>query len=510
MAALASAMALGICHPALATGPADGTLIAAFSRELLTLDNFDSTSRDNEIVSLLIDDALLYIDPATRQPMPLLAAEWKLVNAKTLEVTVRSDASFHDGTPVTADDVAYTFTVLLNPGNATTKAHSFQTWLQSVERIGAYGVRFHMKGPNPLALQLLATGGRIVKKGTYDDASKPGGINVAAQGTKMIGAGPYRVVSFASGRELLLERYAGYRKTSPKGTPSIPRMRFRVIPDYATQAAEVMSGGVHWTYNVPTDLAEEIAATKQAVFLSSPSMRLGYLILDAAGLSGKSQPMTNLKVRQALSLAIDREAIAKKLVRGSAAAAYTACLPVQFGCDLDVPVNRFDPERARKLLKEAGFEKGLKFELWAAREKEVLEAVVEMWRQVGVEASLRAVKAPALVKARSENAMSIYFENNGSVGIADVGALLPHQLSAGAATDWHRDQMLYKLAEGLLSSNDPAERRKTARQALTLINEQVYWIPLYEFTQNFLLSPELDYPQADDGMQRLFLARWKR
>lgn len=510
MAGLAAAASLSFPLGALAAKPADGTLVAAFSRELLTLDNFDSTSRDNEIVSLLIDDALFYIDPATRQPMPLIAADSKWVDGRTLEVTVRGDVTFHDGSALTADDVAYTFKVLLNPKNTTTKANGFQTWLDAVDKVGADKVRFRLKGPNPLALQLLATGGRIVKRGSYDDASMPGGINVAAQGARMVGAGPYKVMSFAPGRELLVERYAGYRKTSPKGTPSIPRMRFRVIPDYATQAAEVMSGGVHWAYNLPTDLAEEIASTRQAVFLSSPSMRIGYLILDAAGRSGKAQPMTNVKVRQALSLAIDREAIARKLVRGRAAAAYTPCLPVQFGCDQDIPVNRYDPERAKKLLKEAGFEKGLKFELWASREKDVLEAVVEMWRQVGVEASLRVVKSPAMAKARTENAISIYFENNGSVGIADVGALLPNQFSEGSPSDWHHDPRLYKLVDSLLTTSEPAERKKIARQATTLINEQVYWIPLYEFTQNFLLSPELDYPQADDGMQRLFLARWKR
>ncbi|MFT3820325.1 MAG: ABC transporter substrate-binding protein [Rubrivivax sp.] len=509
-AVAALALGLGSGPAAWAAKPADGTLVAAFARELLTLDNFDSTSRDNEIVSLLIDDALFYIDPATRQPVPLVAKDYKLVDPKTLEVGIRSDVTFHDGTPLTADDVVYTFQTIINPKNAARKADNFAKWLEAVEKAGPDRVRFRMKGPNPLALHLLATGGRVVKRGTYDNPSDPSGLNANAQANRMIGAGPYRVVSFSPGRELVVERYAGYRAGSPKGLPSIPRLRFRVIPDYATQAAEVLSGGVHWTYNMPTDIAEEVASTKRANMIASPSMRIGYLIVDAAGRSGKGHPLTKAKVRQALSLAIDREMLVKKLLRGRSAAAYTPCLPVQFGCDQDIPVNKFNPERAKQLLAEAGHASGLSFELWASREKETLEAVVEMWRRIGVNATLRIVKSPAMSKARSENALSIYFENNGSVGIADVGALLPNQFSEGSPSDWHHDRKLYQLVDGLLTTNDAAERRKIARQATTLINESVYWIPLYEFTQNFLVSPDLDYPQADDGMQRLFLAKWKR
>lgn len=506
----AAALAFGLLLPAFAAKPADGTMVAAFARELLTLDNFDSTSRDNEIVSLLIDDALFYIDPATKQPVPLIAKDAQLVDPKTLEVSIRPGITFHDGTPLTADDVVYTFQTIINPKNTARKAGNFAVWLAAVEKAGPDKVRFRMKGPNPLALQALATSGRVVKRGTYDKPSEPGGIDVGAQANRMIGAGPYRVVSFAPGRELVIERYAGYRTDSPKGVPSIPRMRFRVIPDYATQAAEVLSGGVHWTYNVPTDTAEEVASTKRATLISSPSMRIAYLIVDAAGRSGKDHPLTKQKVRQALSLAIDREAIVKQLIRGSGAAVYTPCLPVQFGCDQGIPVNRYDPKRAKQLLAEAGYASGLRFELWASREKESLEAVVEMWRKIGVQATLRIVKSPAMSKARNENALTIYFENNGSVGIADVGALLPNQFSKGSPSDWHHDPKLYALVDGLLTTGDPEARAKIAREAITRINEAVYWIPLYEFTQNFLISPDLDFVQADDGMPRLFLAKWKK
>lgn len=85
--------------------PADGTLVAAVAREILVLDNFNSTSRENEILSLLIDDSLFYIDPATQQPTPLLAKSYRYLEPTVLEVTLREDIQFHDGSKVTADDV---------------------------------------------------------------------------------------------------------------------------------------------------------------------------------------------------------------------------------------------------------------------------------------------------------------------------------------------------------------------------------------------------------------------
>ncbi|GAA5236968.1 ABC transporter substrate-binding protein [Verticiella sediminum] len=508
LAAAAIAMTMAPERASAARAP-DAPLVAAFTRELLTLDNFNSTSRDNEIISLLIDDALFYIDPQTKQPVPLIAASYAMPDPLTLDVTIRDDVTFHDGRPVEAADVAYTFQTLLKPGNTALKAGAFALWLASVETVSDKVVRFHMKQPNPLALHSLSTAGRVVPRGTYDDPDAPGGINAQAQANRMIGAGPYRVVSFLPGRELVIERYDGYRSDSPKGAPSVARMQFRIIPDPATQAAEVMAGGVHWTYGLPTDIVEEVASTGRAQAMSSPSMRIGYLIPDAAGRAGE-HALRDPRVREALSLAIDRDLIVKQLVRGGGKPAYTPCLPAQFGCPQDVPQPHYDPARAKALLAEAGYASGLRLDLWASREKEPLEAVVEMWRSVGVNANLRLVKSPAMNKARDENSLNLYFENNGSVGIADVGAILPGQFGRGAPSDWHHDEALYPLVEGLLQTTDAQERLALARSAITRINEQTYWIPLYEFTQNFLLAPDLEYVQSDDGMPRLFLARWRQ
>jgi peptide/nickel transport system substrate-binding protein len=490
--------------------PADDTLVAAVAREILVLDNFNSTSRENEILSLLVDDALFYIDPSTQKPVPLTAKSYRYADANTLDVTLRDDVQFHDGAKLTLDDVFYTFSTMLNPKNTSKKADNFTRWLTSVEKVGTDTIRFNMKGPNPLALQMLATNGRIVKQGTYDSSSSPSGLNVDAQSGKLIGTGPYRVVSFLSGREVTLERFRGYRTGSPKGEPPIAKIKLRVIPDYSTQAAELLAGGVHWAYNIPTDMAEEVASTKRAVFKSSPSMRIGYVVLDAAGRVSKDHPLTKLKVRQALNYAVDRKTLTEKLVRGHSAPALTPCLKIQFGCAQDIQIYKYDPAKAKALLAEAGYPNGIQFDFWGTREKETLEAIVAMWRKVGINANLRFAKSPSVMKARDDNQLTAFFDNNGSLGISDVGSILPNQFGKGVPNDFHRDPKLYTLVDELVSTSDVDKRRQIAREAIGRINENAYWVPLYEFTQNFLLAPDLEFPQADDGMPRLFLARWKR
>ncbi|WP_439687128.1 ABC transporter substrate-binding protein [Cupriavidus oxalaticus] len=490
--------------------PADGTLVAAVAREILVLDNFNATSRENEILSLLIDDSLFYIDPATQQPTPLLAKSYRYLEPTVLEVTLREDVQFHDGSKVTADDVVYTFQSVINPKSTAKKGDQFTRWLAKVEKGEAPGtVVFRMKGANPLVLHFLATTGRVVKKGTYDKAGTPSGLDVEAQSRRVVGTGPYKVTSFLPGREVVLEKFAGYRKDSPKGTPEIPRIRIKVIPDYATQVAEVLSGGVHWTYNIPTDIADEVASTKQAVFMASPSMRIGFIVLDAAGRTGKDNPFTKLKVRQALNYAVDREALTKQLIRGRSAPALTPCLPIQFGCAQDVAKYSYNLAKAKQLLTEAGYPNGLQFDLWASREKETLEAVVAMWRKAGINANLRVAKSPAVVKARDENQISAYFENNGSLGVADAGALLPNMFGKGSPSDFHHDQRLYSSLEQFLSTTDVAARKQIGHEVVSRILDQAYWVPLFEFTQNFVLAPDLSFPQAADGMPRLYLAKWK-
>ncbi len=485
-------------------------LVAAFPRAVRTLDGNFANLRENDILGLLVDDALYAIDPQTAQPAPLVAKGHRFVDPRTLEVDLRDDVRFHDGALLTAEDVVYTYGYILNEKGKSDYTSRFARWLDGVEARGSHGVTFRLKQPYAMALHDFAMYSKLRRKGTYDDASKPDGVNPEAQTLTLNGTGPYRVTAFRPGQQITLERFADYRAGSPKGVPPIRAITIRIIPDWSTQAAEVMSGGVHWTFGMPTEIAEGAAASGQAQLLSGPSMRTFYVSMDATGKTPGAEPLKDVRVRRALIHALDRETIVRQLLKGNAQVLHTACVPVQFGCSEEgVARYGFDPAKARALLAEAGFASGFDIEFWAAIDRPRCEAIVAQWRAVGIRATLRYVQSASLTQARREQKIALEYASSGSFGIPDAGAILPDRLGPGSGRNYSGDEALARTILDSVSTYDQAERARLMGEALRRIADQAYWAPLWTDAQNFLMSPALAYAQAGDGMARLYTARWR-
>jgi peptide/nickel transport system substrate-binding protein len=486
------------------------TLVALFQRAVRTLDGNYANLRENDILGLMVDDALFAVDPVSGKPFPLAAREATFSAGNTIIVKLRNDVMFHDGSKMTADDVAYTYRYLINPKSRNEYYDRFSRWLSAVDVVSPDTVVFRMKDAYAMALYDLAMYSKIRKKGTYDDASKPDGLNPEAQTLQLNGTGPYRVRSFRPGQEIVLERVEGYRTGGPKGSPAIKNMTIRIIPDWSTQAAEVMSGGAHWTFGVPMEIAEGAAATKRAQLLSGPSMRVFYLSIDATGKTAKAEPLTNVLVRRAINHAINNEGIVRSLVRGTSKAIHTACDPVQFGCDLTgVTKYAYDTQKARALLAQAGYPNGFDIEFWAARDRPVAEVIVSQLRNAGIRAQLRYVLGPTLSQARREGKIALELASSGSFGIPDAGALLPDRLGPNSDRNFSGDEALSKTILDAVSTTNPGERRKHFSTALKRIADQAYWVPLYVDSQNFLMANNLNFAQPGDGMPRLYSATWK-
>lgn len=487
----------------------DDTLNVAFPREVRTLDALYSNIRELDIVSLLIDDALFAIDGDTHQIVPLAAKSGELVADKTFEIELRDDVLFHDGSRLTAEDVVYTLEWMTNDKSGTEYVSRFRSWLEKAEALSPTRVRISMKSNYAFIRHDLAMYAKIRKKGTYHDASKPDGIDPNATVSRLNGTGPYRVAAFRPGETLLLERNPAYRKDGPKGTPAIGRISIRIIPDFTTQAAEVMAGGVDWTFGVPTDIAEDVGRTGRAQVLTAPSLRIAFIVLDAMGKVQPNGPLTKLEVRQALNHATDRGIIATRLERGKAQAIHTPCLPVQFGCAQEVQRYDFNPQRARELLAAAGYPNGFEIELWTGRDRTIVEAIAQMWGRVGVRVRVRNVPNAALTKALQEKQVAAYFTTYGSFGIPDAGAILPDRLGRGYNSAMHGNVELEDSIIAAQGTFNQADRQKHFRRAVEIMADNAFWVPVFEYTQNFLMSQDVVYAQSADGMPRLFLARWK-
>ena len=351
---------------------------------------------------------------------------------------------------------------------------------------------------------------KLRRKDTYSKAGAPDNIDAQAQARQLNGTGPYRVVEFRPGERIRLQRFDGYANRGPKADSPWREITIRIIPDWSTQAAEVMSGGVHWTFGMPQEIAEGAAATRRARLLTGPSMRVFYLSLDATGKSTGAEPFAKVEVRRAINHAINREAIVRSLIGSTGKAIDAACDPVQFGCETEsVPRYAYNSARAKALLAQAGYPGGLDVELWASRDRPVAEVLVANLRTAGVRAQLRYVPGPTLAQARREGKVVMEMASSGNFGIPDVGALLPDRLGPGSNRNFSGDEELGRLIEGAQRTLAPQERRRHFAAALKRIGEQAYWVPLYVDAQNFLLHPDLQFAQPADGMPRLWSARWR-
>ena len=197
--------------------------------------------------------------------------------------------------------------------------------MAGAEKISQYKVRIALKKPFPAALEFLA-GPIPIYPNEYYAQVGPKGMN-----EKPVGTGPYRVTEHQPGRLVRFERNKDYFKDSPKPQPTIEKLELRLIPDRDTQAAELMAGGLDWTYNVPPDQAEKLKTLPHLDATAGETMRIAFLHFNPSEKS-PVPAMRDVRVRRAIGHAIDREAILKNIV-GGGRVIHVHCFPTQFGCD---------------------------------------------------------------------------------------------------------------------------------------------------------------------------------
>ncbi len=496
-ALLASA---ALAAPALA-GKADDTLNIAWSGELPTLDRYYNTLREGIPVARLIWDSLLFKDPATREYKPLLAKSYTVVDALTVDFDLREGITFHNGEPFDADDVVYTFTYAADPDNGVLTQRNVN-WIDRVEKLGPYSVRLILKAPTPAMLEYLS-GPLVIYPNEYYAEVGPEGM-----GRAPVGTGPYRVTEVEPGRSITFVKNDGYFEGSPKGQPSIGTIVQRTIPDQNTQLAELMSGRLDWIWKVSADMAERLARVPAVTVANEETMRVGYLMFDASNRTGNASPVNDVRVRRAISHAIDRQTIVDTLVRGASQVVHSACHPEQFGCAQDVTRYAYDPDKARALLAEAGYPDGFAIDFHAYRNRPYAEAMMGYLNAVGIRPNLVYLKYATLRDQVYAGQIDFTFMTWGSYSLHDVSAITSHFFKA-TKDDYARDDDVIGWLETGDTSVDPAERRDAYAQALQRIADQAYWLPLFTYNVNYAFTNDLTFTPTADEIPRFYLASWK-
>ncbi|HEY0290969.1 MAG TPA: ABC transporter substrate-binding protein [Hansschlegelia sp.] len=499
--ALAALLLAASALPAFA-GKAEDTLIYASDTEPENVSPYHNSAREGVILARNAWDALLYRDPASGDYKPMLATAWRWVDPLTLELTIREGVIFHNGDPLTPEDVAFTFNYVLTP-EARTVTKQNVDWMKATEVVDAHTVRIHLKQPFPAALEYLAGPMPIFPAAYF----KKVGLDGFAKAP--IGTGPYRIVSVESGKGVKLERFEQYWSGGPIAKPKIGKLEFRVIPDGDSRMAELVTGGVDWIWRVPTDQAEQLKAAPGVTVLSSETMRVGFLQFDVLGRAKENSPLKDARVRQAISYAIDRKAMVDNLVRGGSRVMNAACFIGQFGC-VDAAAQRYDydPAKAKALLKEAGYPNGFEIDIAAYREREYAEAVIGYLRAVGISARLNYLRYAAFRDALRAGKVSIGFQTWASFSINDVSAFTGVYFRGGEEDLAKDPATVAALQAGDTGANPEARLAKYA-EALKRISAEAYALPMFSYSSNYAFTQDLEFSAQTDEVPRFYAASWK-
>lgn len=485
-------------------GKADNTLNIALEKEVENLDWYFNSAREGIVFSRHVFDQLIYRDPQTFEYKPLLATSWKWISDTVLEMKLRQGVTFHNGAKFSADDVVYMLNWVSDPDNKV-KQQNFVNWIKACKKIDDYKIQILLHKPFPAAIEYLSCANPIYPKDYYAKAGPKG------FGVKPVGTGPYKVTEVEPGKKIVLEAYENYFADSPKGRPAIKKIVWRTIPEVNTKLAELMTGGLDWAWYIPPDQAKNLATVPHLNVVSAETMRIGFLMMDAAGVSKdafKENPFLDRKVRRAVNHAVNRQAIVKNLVGGQSRIVHSACYPSQFGCTQAVTQYGYDPEKAKQLLAEAGYPDGFETTLNGYRDRPYAEAIVGDLAKVGIKAKLSYLKYSALREKLRAGKTQFDFYTWGSYAINDVSAVSSYYFEH-SGEDMARDPKVKELLEAGNSELDTAKREAYYAEALKIIADEAYWAPLFTWVNNNCFSKDLAFTPYPDEIPRFFLAKWK-
>lgn len=378
-----SACATGSSGGAATTGAAStGTIEAGISYALSTgFDPMTSSGAAPMAANIHVFEGLTELHPATRERYLALAkAEPTQVDDRTYEVTLRDGAKFHNGDPVTAEDVAFSFERILDPANASLFAQ-FIPFIDKVTAKDEATVTFALKYAFPLFADRISIVKIVPKKLVASDQA---GFDAAPVGT-----GPYKLISAVKDDKIVFEKFADYNGPMPAKAGG---MTWFLLSDAAARVTAVESGRVQAIEDVPYLDIERLKSTVDVE--SVQSFGLLFLMFNC-----EAKPFDDKRVRQALHYGLDTETVIKRALLGNAAAATSFVQEDHPNYMKAATVYGYDPAKAEQLLKEAGVS-SLEFELMTtdtAWVKDVAPVMLESWNKLpGVKVTLKSLQSGAL------------------------------------------------------------------------------------------------------------------
>ncbi|WP_426959563.1 ABC transporter substrate-binding protein [Muricoccus radiodurans] len=359
------------------------------------------------------------------QLRPGLAESWRVVDDTTWEFKLRPGVRFHDGSPLTSADVAASFQRVPNvPGNPNPYT-IYLSGVTGVEPVDDLTFRIRTSGPLPILptnlTQIFIVPRSVAGKGNPE-------FNT---GEAAIGTGPFRVTSWSTNAPLVMRRNENWwGGRVPWETASLVP-----IPVDSARVAALLAGDVEFINNVPLQDTSRIQGDRRFALFAGPSIYAANIYLDverqsAPGVdAGGQNPMRDVRVRRAMSLALNRDGIARQIMEGYADPTDQPVPPFIFGAIPDRPVPAQDLNAARALLNDAGFPQGFGLNLFCspARTPRICQAVAAAWTRIGIRTTVEVVPQATFLPRRNRRDYGVFLSVFGSL-TGETSYILSSQL----------------------------------------------------------------------------------
>jgi len=419
-------------------------------------------------------DGLLQRPAPEGRLAPALATEWTRKDALTWEFKLRKGVTFHNGNPFTAEDVKFTFERMKDP--EFSKFLNIANSIASIETPDDFTVIFTTEKPVPWFAETMHQNFIVDKESSLERDS--GDYN-----TKPIGTGAYKFVEWVKGSYIRMEANPDYWE----GAPVFKTVEIKPITEDATRFAAIATRQAHILSGVPIPMIEQIKKNPAIEVVSRPARRAIYM--DIGNKPGT--PFADVRVRKAIAMAINEDEIVSTVMRGQATPAAQVPDTATIGYDPDLTRLPYDPETAKALLKEAGYENG--FEITIAgpndryvNDKQICEAVARYLARIGLDVTLDVKPKSIFFDELSSNKHDFYLIGwmDGSYDFGRSAQLLLHTVDPDKGMGVYNGAMYsdQKLDEMIAASSAILDReeRKKALQAINKKSvEDIAWIPLH-------------------------------
>lgn len=469
-------LALIVSGMPLAAQSGPKTLTIGINAEVLSLDphHVPGAIIGNRIYHMIFD-SLTRTSP-TGEVVPMLATSWEATDDTTWVFTLREGVQFQDGSIMTAEDVAFSLNRLLFSDRESFIRSQFLPFISSVEATGELEVTITTPRTDPLLPLRLASPYASVMPKAYVES-----VTFEELQTAPIGAGPFRLEQQLPGDRLVFVRHDGYWM----GPSDVERLVIRLIPETSTRVAALRSGEVDFITTVSPDLVDQLDA--------DPNLRVdradvyNFMLIYFNTNKG---PTANPLIRRALSLAIDREAIAEALWGGRVRVMNDYLLPGEFSYDPDRPIFAYDPEEAQRLMAEAGYAgEVIEFtppSTYYTNGQLVTDVINEMWRAVGFNVEYTPLDTAAWADRSLSGNNIATLQSFGTAGDPATSSIVQTWNSWMGAYYTPSDEFRALAAEGA-ASLDPEVRLRVYRQIIDILDQDVPFTPLYQSVEFYAM-----------------------